>query len=156
MNTFPEINASTMVIRSARGHWRHALDILLTALAWGLFTYLVARGIWSILSLERGGIDLPWLTSLLPGFADLGVYLLAMLLLGGVLVLWARYNFWRFRGRTRRGASAPTDDASLLRHYAIAPDSLQRLREMPVCIIHHAPDGRIMQVASARLGTSGL
>lgn len=152
MNTSQEINASTMVIRSERGYWRHALDLFLTWMAWAFFTYLVARGIWSLLSPQREASGLPWLSPLLPGFVDLGVYLLAMLLQGGLLVLWARYNYWRFRGSTRRAAPAPTDDDSLLRHYGIPAESLRRLRELPVCVIHHAPDGSIVQVAASLPG----
>lgn len=147
MNTSCDINASTMVIRSARGYWRHVLDIFLTWMAWIFFSYLFARGIWSVLSSGREGADLPWLTPLLPGFSDLGVYLLAMLLQGGLLVLWARYNFWRFHGRTRRAPPAAMDDDSLI--YGIPADSLQQLREQPVSVIHHAADGRIVQVASS-------
>lgn len=143
-----EINASTMVIRSTRGFGRRVLDIVLTVLAWAFFSYLFAHGIWSLLSEEREGVDLHWLAPLLPGFADLVVYLVAMLVLGGVLVLWARYNFLRFRGRTRRTSLAAMDDKSLMRQYDIPADSLKRLRELPFCVIHHAPDGRIVEVAS--------
>lgn len=146
------IDASTMVIRSERGYWRHALDILLTWLAWAFFTFLVARGIWSVLSAQRDGVDMPWLTPLLPGFSDLGVYLLAMLLQGALLVLWARYNFLRFRGQQRRAAPLPMDDDSLLRYYGIPADGLRRLRDLPVCVIHHAADGRIVQVAPGMPG----
>jgi len=149
MNPSSDINASTMVIRSARGYWRQVLDIFLTWMAWLFFSYLFARGIWSVLSSGRGGVEMPWLAPLLPGFSDLGVYLLAMLLQGGLLVLWARYNFWRFRGRTRRAPPLAMDDDTLMRYYGIPADSLDCLRQAPVCVIHHAPDGRIMEVASA-------
>lgn len=155
MNTSQEINASTMVIRSARGYWRRLLDLLLTWVAWVFFSYLFARGIWSVLAQERAGVELPWMAALLPGLADLSVYLLAMLLLGGLLVLWARYNFWRFHGHNRRAVPAAMDDDSLLRHYGIPADSLQRMRQLPVCVIHHAPDGRIVQVASSLPGGHG-
>ena len=154
MNTFQEINASTMVIRSARGYWRHALDLLLTWIAWAFFTFLMARGIWSVLAAPREDIEAHWLMPLQPGLSDLGLYLLAMLALGGLLVLWARYNFWRFRGHQRRAAPLPMDDDSLLRHYGIPADGLRRLRELPVCVIHHAHDGSIVQVAHAMPGSS--
>lgn len=152
MNTSCDINASTMVIRSARGYWRYGLDIFLTWMAWIFFSYLIARGLWLVLAGEHDGIDLPWLAPLLPGFSDLGTYLLAMLMLGGLLLLWARYNFLRFRGSKRRAPAAAMDDHNLLRHYGIPAESLQCLRQQPVCVIHHAPDGRIMQVASGPLG----
>ena len=152
MNTSSDINASTMVIRSTRGYWRYALDIFLTWMAWIFFSYLFARGIWSVLTHERNGVDLPWFDPLLPGFSDLGVYLVAILAQGALLVLWAHYNFLRFRGSKRRAAPAAMDDGTLMRHYGIPADSLGRLRQLPVCVIHHAPDGRIMQVASGPLG----
>lgn len=152
MTTASDINATTMVIRSARGYWRHVLDIFLTWMAWIFFSYLLARGIWSVLARGSEGAELPWLAPLLPGLHDLGIYLLAMLLQGGLLVLWAHYNCRRFRGRTRRAPPAAMDDDSLLRYYGIPPDSLRCMRQLPVCVIHHAPDGRIMQVAAGLPG----
>lgn len=146
------ITASTMIIRTQRGRWRVLLDSLLTLIAWVVFVYLFAAGIWSVVMHSHpGAVDLPWLSRLLPTVSNLGVYLLAMLIQGGLLLLWARYNWWRFHGQDRRARIAPLDDESLLRWSGIPAQALQRLRQAPVSVIHHAPDGSIYRVSSQDL-----
>lgn len=134
------INASTMVIRSQRGHWRFLLDCVLTALAWLAFALLFARGIWSIATKNRDGIEMPFLSGIAPTVSDLGIYILAMLLHGGLLILWARYNYLRFRGK-RRNATEPLAQLKLMSDYGITPQTLEQLRTLPISVIHHAPDG---------------
>lgn len=146
-----EINASTMVIRSARGRWRHVLDAVLTVLAWAFFIFLFARGIQAVLADQREGVDLPLLSQLMPTFSDLGVYVLAMLLQGALLLIWARYNYWRFRGKQRRASAQVENDDGVLRYYGIQAGSLQRLRVQPVSVIHHAHDGSIVHISDQDL-----
>lgn len=144
-----EINASTMVIRSARGHWRWLLDALLTAIAWGAFIYLFARGLWSVTTQRMNGVDLPWLSQVLPTLSDLSVYIFAMLIQAGILLLWAQYNFWRFRGKQRRAPYTSLAQVNLLSYYGISAQSLHALRTLPISVIHHAHDGSITYTESS-------
>lgn len=148
------INASTMVIRSQRGQWRFLLDCVLTVLAWLAFALLFARGIWSIATKNRDGIEMPFLSEIAPTVSDLGIYILAMLLHGGLLILWARYNYLRFRGKQRRSPStAPLAQLKLMADYGITLQTLNELRTLPISVIHHAPDGSIIKATDLSVHT---
>lgn len=138
-----EINADTMVIRSERGLWRHALDVVLTLFAWVFFTYLFARGIREIALTGHVGVDMPLLSRLQPALTDLGVYVLAMFLQGSLLIVWARYNLWRFRGKQRRANTSPVAPSQLQAFYGVDTASLHQLRTQPICVIAHREDGSI-------------
>lgn len=141
----PIINAETMVIKSQRGHWRWVLDCLLTVCAWISFFYLFTKGILSIATGQHNGVSLPFFTQLLPTLSDLSTYILAMLLQGGFLLLWARYNYFRFRGKKRRSPFSQLTDVQLKADYDINAHTLQQLRSQPISVIHHAQDGRILK-----------
>lgn len=139
-----------MVIKSQRGHWRWVLDCLLTVCAWISFFYLFARGIQSIAAGHQNGLELPFLTQLLPTLSDLSIYICAMLLQGGLLILWARYNYLRFRGKKRRAPFVSLTDVQLKVDYDINSETLQQLRSQSISVIHHAPDGRILKTTNPR------
>ena len=147
--TFPqEINASSMVIRTQRSTLRHTIDRVLTLLAWLAFVYLFAQGIWAVGTNQLEGLDVPFMSRALPSLDTLAIYALAMILQGVMLILWAVYNWSRFRGKQRRNAAISLSDESLTRSYGISQKALQSLRTRPVSIIHHAPEGYITSIQS--------
>lgn len=137
------INADTMVIRSERGFWRHALDLVLTLLAWAAFIYLFARGLWTIVRTGHVGVDMPLLSQLHPTISDLGVYLLAVLFLGMLLLVWVRYNAWHFQGKQRRTNVSPIVSKTQPMLYGVELSALQKLRATPISVIHHREDGTL-------------
>lgn len=150
-----EINASTMIIRSARGHGRFILDCLLTAGAWVAFIFLFARGLWSMSTEKVNGVNQPSFSHILPTLSDLSVYIFAMLVQGGILILWAQYNYCRFRGALRRTPYTPLAALTLLHDYGISAPTLQALRTWPLSVIHHAHDGSITRVENALHAPTG-
>ena len=143
------IDATTMVIRSRRTWWRSTLDITLTLLAWLGFLLLWGRGLRSMLQhKDIDGLELPIAQQLLPTVHDLAIYVLAILLQGLLLLGWARYNFWRFHGKQRRGPIPALSDSRLMADYDLDPASLQRLRTQAVSVVEHACDGSIVQVVT--------
>lgn len=146
-----EINASTMVIRSQRSALRHAVDWIVTLFAWLAFLYLLIRGIMAVGNNNLQGVDMPFLSRAMPSVDTLSIYALAMILQGTMLLLWALYNWSRFHGKTRRGASGVLDDERLTRSYGIDQNTLRSLRTNPISVIHHAPDGAITAVTHAPL-----
>lgn len=146
------IDASTMVIRSRRTWWRIALDVLLTVLAWLGFVLLWSRGLRNLLDhKDIDGLELPIVQQLLPTVHDLSIYVLAILLQGLLLLGWARYNFWRFHGKQRRGPIPALSDSRLMADYDLDAESLQRLRSQAVSVVEHAFDGSIVQVRAPAL-----
>lgn len=141
-----EINASTMVIRSQRSKLRHTVDWVLTVLAWIIFLYLFAKGIWAVGSNRVQGLDVPFLSRVLPSLDTLAIYALAMAFQGTVLIVWALYNWGRFHGKTRRGGTRTLEDEELTRSYGIDHSTLNSLRSSPVSVIHHSPEGTITAI----------
>jgi biofilm PGA synthesis protein PgaD len=74
---------------------------------------------------------------------DLGLYTFIVCCLGGSLLIWAYYNFFRFRGVERRKERTPVTFEQISRHYQIAPDELRRWTRAPRLVIHHSVDGRV-------------
>ncbi|MBV7420009.1 MULTISPECIES: poly-beta-1,6-N-acetyl-D-glucosamine biosynthesis protein PgaD [Comamonas] len=145
-----EIDASTMVIRSQRSAFRHAVDWIVTLLAWCAFLYLLVRGIMAVGSNQMQGVDMPFFSRVMPSVDTLIIYALAMVLQGLFLLVWALYNWSRFHGKTRRSSASALDDARLTRSYGIDQAALDSLRSQPVSVIHHAPDGSITAIAQER------
>lgn len=141
-----EVNTATMVIRTQRSKLRYALDVVLTLLAWLAFAYLFAQGIWAVGTGHMEGLDMPFISRMQPSMGTLSTYALAMLLQGLLLVVWALYNWGRFRSKQRRSADAAVSDESLTHRYGIDIPTLQRLRTQPVSVIYHTPDGSIAAV----------
>lgn len=149
-----EINASSMVIRSQRSKLRHTVDWILTVLAWIIFLYLFAKGIWAVGTNHVQGLDVPFFSRMLPSLDTLGIYALAMAFQGIVLIVWALYNWGRFHGKTRRGSSKTLQDEELTRSYGIDHSTLNSLRTSPVSVIHHSTDGTITAITHpARAGS---
>lgn len=145
-----EINATTMVIRSERGHGRVVLDAFLTTLAWIAFIYLFGQGLWLVTTQRANGLEMPWFSHIVPTLSDLSVYLLAMAIQASILLIWARYNYWRFRGKQRRAPLIALPENQLQNDYGVHPQRLQALRTLPISVIHHAHDGSITHIESSQ------
>ena len=57
------------------------------------------------------------------------IYALGIGCLTGIYLLWAFYNYLRFRGATRRQFSAPSDDERMAAVHGLSLNELVRLRE---------------------------
>lgn len=76
----------------------------------------------------------------------LGWYALAIALLAGSLVIWATYNFIRFRGNERRATRRSTTIEEVAAHAGLAPDALGRWQQARVLRLRHDESGRIESV----------
>lgn len=141
-----QIDASTMVVRSQRSAIRHAIDWVLTLIAWLVFLYLFAKGIWAVGTNQLHGLDMPFFSRALPSIDTLIIYGLAMLVQAVLLIVWALYNWTRFRGKTRRASPLSLNAQKLSRSYGIDSNMLQTLQRKSVSVIHHTPDGRISAI----------
>ncbi|TVP58053.1 MAG: poly-beta-1,6-N-acetyl-D-glucosamine biosynthesis protein PgaD [Gemmatimonadales bacterium] len=56
------------------------------------------------------------------------VYGLVVLILGGSLLVWSRYNVRRFRGKERREEVPPLSDQAVSEWFAVDPETLARFR----------------------------
>jgi biofilm PGA synthesis protein PgaD len=103
---------------------------LLSILAWGLNIHLFYNHM-----IVMGGYQ-AFLNLLL-------FYAIVIAILGGGLILWARINQYRFRGKNRRRGEFFTDEKQLCQEFAVDPAELDRLRSTQRLTIKLTPDGRI-------------
>jgi biofilm PGA synthesis protein PgaD len=70
---------------------------------------------------------------------------------GLAFVLWATYNLFRFRGRSRRAATEPATLAEVARTYDVSEALVAQIRRTKVQRVHHDEHGKI--TTSEVLGT---
>lgn len=125
------------------------VSMLLTVFFWVLWAYL-----WMPLLALLGwalGVTLYYEEMIMRDghrilFEVLPWYAAAVALLGGSLVAWAMYNYYRFRGRERRSAGAPVSVAEVAAYAGVHPVDLARWRHARLLHVTHDPDGRIQTV----------
>lgn len=126
----------------------------LTAFFWAVWVYLWlpvfallgwafgASRFYEEMVVEHGGAAL---------LDALGWYALVIALLAGSLVLWASYNFIRFRDNERRSTRCATTLDEVAAHAGLEPDTLRRWQQARVLRLRHDDSGRIESVEIVRL-----
>jgi len=137
-----------MVIIKSRSPLQHGVDILLTMLGWAAFAYLFIAGTFAMLAENPG--DQAWLPAqLFSTLATLRDYT-ALTLAGALLLLvWAKYNQYRFRGKDRRKSEALLSEAKLLASFKISSAQLSVLQQARTSVIRHDEHGNILGVDAA-------
>lgn len=136
-----------MIIKTTRSRLASFVDAVLTALAWIAFTYLFGAALLDILGGRReGGPDMTALARMLPTLGTLGVYALVAMVNAAILLAWARYNAYRFRGVDRRQALAPLTDAQLARSFGLQLEQRQGSAMAKSMTIHLCSDGHIQGI----------
>lgn len=75
-----------------------------------------------------------------------GIYTLVIAVLGGSLVLWALYNYLRFRGADRRRPRPAVNAADQGLHYTLDPDELRGWQQERRLVIHHDEHSNVIGV----------
>jgi len=70
-------------------------------------------------------------------------YAIVVACLGGALILWARVNQWRFRGRERRRGSPDTDSQALCALFGLEPEALELAKASSNLTVTLAEDGGV-------------
>lgn len=75
-----------------------------------------------------------------------GLYLLVIAGMGGSLLAWAFYNYFRFRGIERRRQRPAVDSTMLGEHYHLDPALLANWQSSRRLVIHHDAFSNVMGV----------
>ena len=130
----------------------------LTAMGITLFFWAVLLYLWQpLLSLIAWGFNIRLFYNhmiVLGGYHAfvelLQFYAMVVACLGGALILWARINQWRFRGRDRRRGSAETDAQALCATFGLQREALDQARACDNLTVTLAEDGSIQELHSKR------
>jgi biofilm PGA synthesis protein PgaD len=119
----------------------------LTALFWAAWVYLwmpaLAFAGW-ILGV-RIGYDEMVIRNGFSGVIGLAkLYSLIIALLGGALLAWAYYNYFRFRGIERRKAAPRVTLTNLSDRYGIDTRKLEKWSRAKRLVVHHNDHGRVV------------
>jgi len=148
----PLILPADLIIEASRSLplWVRARDWLLTTAVWlayfwlisDTFSYLRYLFQW-LLQSEPPSADLARLAGI---FATLQSYVLVIVMNAAVLVIWALYNRFRFRGRERRKFSPAVTLRDLARLYDVPVSDVAAWQLARILILHHDGAGRLTGV----------
>ena len=128
---------------------QHVLFSSMTEIFWALWIYL-----WlPILALIGWGVGVKityYQMVIMNGYSALlhllGFYLAIIAAMGGSLLAWAYYNYFRFRGMRRRSAVSIVMRPALSRRYQITPEVLDGWQDARRLTMQHDALGKLMGV----------
>jgi len=136
-----------MIIKTKRRFIQHFFDIVLTAFAWFIFILFFGGGILALLRDEIRGSNPIFIPSQLSqSFSSLTGYILLMLGFATFLILWAKYNQYRFAGVDRRKSAAPLEAAQLQSSFGVSQQQLTNMQTSRFIVMKHEEDGRISDI----------
>ncbi|MBX3679538.1 poly-beta-1,6-N-acetyl-D-glucosamine biosynthesis protein PgaD [Cognatazoarcus halotolerans] len=81
------------------------------------------------------------------GFLGLLVlYAVVIFSMGFALVLWAKYNHWRFRGVERRRMRPTVSAEALGTMIGVQAADIERWRDARIAVVHHDAHGQVVMV----------
>ncbi len=149
---------SPLIIDGSAGRpaWARLLDLVLSALMWLLYIYLIQDGIAELIGLIRdtfawgfSGAERPHLPTLSRFGGTLRTYGAVILANAALLVAWALYNRLRFAGTDRRQAVKPVEVADLAAFYGLPAAQIESWQKARILTMRHAPDGTLTGVIEA-------
>ena len=119
----------------------------LTAVFWAAWVYIwmpvLAFAGW-ILGLRIGYNEMVIRNGLSGVIGLVKLYSLIIALLGGALLAWAYYNYFRFRGVERRKAAPRVTVEKLSERYGIDTQRLEKWCQAKRLVVHHNDHGRVV------------
>lgn len=74
-------------------------------------------------------------------------YAIVITIMGGSLILWAKINQWRFRGRDRRNSIPATDAKDVAKTFGVLPQQLDDWREMKNVVLDIDEESRVQSLS---------
>jgi biofilm PGA synthesis protein PgaD len=96
---------------------------------------------------------LPAMFRFLDTLADYGIVIVAN---GTILILWAVYNWLRFRGPDRRGGGKPVTAADLAALYGRPAGDIEGWQQARILVMFHDPDGTLVGVDTKGEGPASV
>jgi len=136
-----------MIITTKRRPLRYFFDVALTAGGWISFFIMFGAGIVALLRDETRGPDALFLPSkLTDSISTVAGYVVLMLCFTLFLIIWARYNQFRFAGVDRRKPPAPLSAAQLQTSFGVSEKQLDDMQSARFIVVAHDDDGAIRAI----------
>jgi biofilm PGA synthesis protein PgaD len=88
----------------------------------------------------------------LEGFMSLlKIYALIIACLGGGLLLWAKINEWRFRGKVRRAQVSEINTTQLAEYFYVSEPALTQWQAEKVLYVHMTLDGQHIEIHNKKV-----
>jgi biofilm PGA synthesis protein PgaD len=147
---------------STQPAWTRGRDWVLTALVWLAYFYLVRAALVDLYSLISeslawmfAGGSPPSVPAISRFFKTLWDYCIVALANGMILIVWARYNQYRFGGQHRHiaGSAVSIDDLAAL--YRLPAKDIARWQGSRILVMQHDADGTLVSVTARDPGPVG-
>ena len=156
------MNAASLIINrsSTQPAWTRALDMVLSALVWLLYLFLIRQALIDLYYLATesfawlfAGADRPSAPTLGRLFDTLRDYAMVIVANGATLILWARYNQLRFSGQHQRGNGNPVSVHDLAALYRLPADDVASWQAARILTMQHHADGTLAWVTETGVGS---
>lgn len=135
-----------MIIKTPRSRLLASVDVLLTSLAWLALIYLLGKGMLAIVQGQRSGPEVTLFERFLPSAGTLGAYAIVAVVNACVLLLWAKYNELRFRGKDRRAALAQLSSEQVAQSFSMDADTRLSVATSRWMTVHHGAEGQVQSI----------
>ncbi len=146
---------------SKRPLWARRLDWVLSAVMWLVYLFLVRDAVLDFIVLIKdtlewalAGDDPPYMIALVRILSTLQTYAVIILINGVALILWARYNQFRYRKRDLRKSPDPVTVEEMALRYGLPADDLESWRQSRILMLRHDDQGQLLRVTSIDPGTA--
>lgn len=130
-----------LIIRTRRSQLGRFADLLITAVGWLAFSYLVARGVLAVINGIDHSMEVTFMGSALMTTQTLMLYLTIAAINALLLMLWGTYR--RRMTRTTPDGAANMDDTMIAQGFSLSNPQLEDIRLSRQLVIHHADSGEI-------------
>jgi len=122
---------------------------------WVLFVYFIRTALVDLYELFEdlyvwlfAGASRPYVPSIARLFSTLQTYGFVILVNGAILILWARYNQYRYGGPDLRPRARPVTVSDLAELYRLPAADIARWQDSRILVMAHNADGTIREVTA--------
>jgi len=138
-------------VASGRPAWLRWRDRILSVAIWILYLYLIREVFTDVYRLLVEGFAWAFLDAAHPGLPTvfrflytLGLYAVVVMMNGAVLIGWATYNRYRFRGPDHRRATGMVSTAQLGQFYGVPADTVAEWQRARSLVMIHDGAGKLL------------
>jgi biofilm PGA synthesis protein PgaD len=146
----------SLLIRTQQ-HWLpRTIDTLLTLIAWVGFISLIIIGVRDLYTGTSNRTFMQLLFEVRPTLDTLIVYVICGLVIGGILLIWAKYNEVRAGRYARRKETVQVDTVGLASSFRVSAAVIEFLRSEQVWILHNHEHGDLAAIEVPGFGMKVL